>query len=161
MQQNTNNPSHPNDGVTTKGVVHFQLYGADGKLKQDKTVNNLIVNTGKAHIASRLISNTGLTTYFMAIGIGTTDPAVGQTTLISQVGTRVSATATQGTSPSDNKVTFAAEFAPQNPPSTAALVEAGIFTASSGGTMLNRVKFAEINKEAGDTLVVSWDVTIN
>lgn len=161
MQAIPTNQSPVNDSVTPEGVVHFKLYDAHGNLKQSQTTPNLIVNTGKAHIASRLISNSGATTYYIGIGIGETNPIESQTTLINQQGTRVLATATQGTSPSNNKVTFVAEFAPQNPSLTVTLVEAGIFTASSGGTMLNRVKYSAINKEPGDTLVISWDVTIN
>ena len=40
------------------------------------------------------------------------------------------------------------------------LTEAGIFNAASGGTMLCRTVFAVVNKQADDTMTVTWTVTI-
>ena len=43
---------------------------------------------------------------------------------------------------------------------TGAVTEAGIFNASSSGTMLCRTVFAVVNKGSGDTLQVTWTVTL-
>ena len=43
---------------------------------------------------------------------------------------------------------------------TAGLQEAGIFNASSAGTMLCRTVFAVINKGALDTLTITWKITV-
>jgi len=44
---------------------------------------------------------------------------------------------------------------------TGAVTEAGIFNASSAGTMLCRTTFSVINKAAADTLGITWTVTVN
>jgi hypothetical protein len=43
---------------------------------------------------------------------------------------------------------------------TGAITEAGIFNASSAGTLLCRTVFSVINKGALDTLVITWKVTV-
>jgi hypothetical protein len=93
----------------------------------------------------------------MALGEGVTSPALADTGLGSQLG-RVSLT-TAGGSPSGDTVTYAATFPAGT--ATGAVTEAGIFNNSTGGTMLCRTTFAEINKGADDALAVSWEVTIS
>jgi hypothetical protein len=90
----------------------------------------------------------------MAIGSGTTDPAPADTALQTSLG-RVSLTSTTVT---DNSVEYVATFAAGT--GTGAVTEAGIFNASSGGTMLCRTEFAVINKAAGDSMTITWTVTV-
>jgi hypothetical protein len=91
----------------------------------------------------------------MGIGTGTTAAAVGDTALETQAG-RVSLTSTTVTS---NSVAYVATFPAGT--GTGAITEAGIFNASSGGTMLCRTVFSVINKGAADTLGITWTVTVN
>jgi hypothetical protein len=44
---------------------------------------------------------------------------------------------------------------------TGAISEAGIFNASSGGTMLCRTVFPVVNKQASDTIAITWTITIS
>ena len=44
---------------------------------------------------------------------------------------------------------------------TGALVEAGLFNAAAAGTLLCRTIYSVINKAAGDSLTVTWTITIN
>ena len=44
---------------------------------------------------------------------------------------------------------------------TGALTEAGIFNASSGGTMLCRTEFDVVNKGSADTMTITWTVTVS
>jgi hypothetical protein len=44
---------------------------------------------------------------------------------------------------------------------TAAITEAGIFTAITSGTMLARTVFPVVNKGALDSMTISWAVTIS
>ena len=68
--------------------------------------------------------------------------------------------------PQFQSVTWFGLFAPQGTPApvqqgiVAALREAGIFNAASSGTMLARAVYANIDKQAGDTLTITWTVTI-
>jgi hypothetical protein len=90
----------------------------------------------------------------MAIGSGTNDPAAGDTTLQSELG-RVALFSTTVTS---NSVEYQATFPAGT--GTGAVTEAGILNASSGGTMLCRTEFAVINKAAGDSMTITWTVTV-
>jgi hypothetical protein len=54
-------------------------------------------------------------------------------------------------------VTYVATFAAGT--GTAAITEAAILIASSGGTMLCRTVFAVVNKGASDSMTITWVVT--
>ena len=77
----------------------------------------------------------------MALGSGTTAAAAGDTDLGSILGSRE---ALDSTTVSTNTITYVASFEAGD--GTGAVTEAGIFNASTGGTMLCRVVFSEINK---------------
>jgi hypothetical protein len=44
---------------------------------------------------------------------------------------------------------------------TGAVTEAGIFNASSSGTMLCRTVFPVVNKQSGDSMTITWTVTVS
>jgi len=125
-----------------------------GNLKQELNVTNLVVDTGLDYIASRMKDTSATAMSHMAIGSGTTDPAPADTALQTSLG-RVALTSTTVT---DNSVEYVATFAAGT--GTGAVTEAGIFNASSGGTMLCRTEFAVINKAAGDSMTITWTVTV-
>jgi hypothetical protein len=91
----------------------------------------------------------------MAIGTGSTSPGASDSALGTQTG-RVSLS---GNTVSTNTITYTATF----PAGTGdgAITEAGIFNASSGGTMLCRTTFPVVNKASGDTIAVTWVVTVS
>ena len=142
------------DFLTAKGTLGIVLTDENGNLKQELNVTNLVVDTGLAYIASRMKDATATAMTHMAIGSGTTDPAPADTALQTQLG-RVSLTSTTVTG---NSVAYIASFAAGT--GTGAVTEAGIFNASSGGTMLCRTEFAVINKAAGDSMTITWTVTV-
>jgi hypothetical protein len=138
-----------------KGRLNIVLRDETGAVKEDVTVDNLVVDDGLAYIASRMKDTTQTAMSHMAIGSGTTNPAAGDSALETQLG-RVSLTSTTVT---DNAVEYVATFGAGT--GTGAVTEAGIFNASSGGTMLCRTEFAVINKGASDSMTVTWTVTIS
>ncbi len=140
---------------STKGRLNIVLRDESGAVKEDVTVDNLVVDTGLAYIASRMKDTTQTAMSHMAVGSGTVDPAAGDTALGTQLG-RVSLTSTTVT---DNAVEYVATFGAGT--GTGAVTEAGIFNASSGGTMLCRTEFAVINKGASDSMTITWTVTIS
>lgn len=146
--------------TNVKGTVSLAVYRADGTLKSQTTIPNLIVNSGKAYIAGRLIGDPAAAAYWMAIGTGATGALVGQTILSNEVARVATSSVTQGGT-NNNELTFAATFGPGTPASAQGVVEAGIFMASSGGTMLNRATFNSVAKDTTDTLVINWTVIIN
>jgi hypothetical protein len=142
------------DFLSAKGKLSIVLNDTAGNLKQELNVTNLVVDTGLDYIASRMKDTTQTAMSHMAIGDGTNDPAAGDTGLQNQLG-RVSLTSTTVT---DNSVEYVATFPAGT--GTGAVTEAGIFNASSGGTMLCRTEFAVINKAAGDSMTITWTVTV-
>lgn len=144
-----------NDSIKVTGELRITVTNPEGNIKQEIVVPNLVVTTGKNFIASRMKDTTDTAMSHMGIGTGTTAAAVGDTALETQAG-RVSLTSTTVT---DNAVAYVATFPAGT--GTGAITEAGIFNASSGGTMLCRTVFSVINKGAADTLGITWTVTVN
>ena len=150
------------EDMSAVGRLKIQVVAPDGTVKQEQNVNNLVVDTGKNFIAASMLkttSNSPAAMTHMAIGTGSTAAAAGDTALGSEVGTRV--TFSPAASNASNVVTYVGTFLPSNPASSTGIYEAGIFNASSGGTMLCRTTFSVVNKDPADTLAITWTITIN
>ena len=149
-----------NDSIKMKGKLNIVLTGPDGEVKDQREVDNLVVTVGKNFIASSMVkttTNSPAAMTHMEVGTGTTAAAVGDTTLQTAVASsRVTLTSATA---STNSVAYVATFPAGT--GTGALTEAGIFNASSAGTMLCRTVFSVINKGAADTLGITWTVTVN
>jgi hypothetical protein len=146
-------------GAVLKGRWEATLKGPDGAVKHSVQGHNVVCTNGKEFLASFLSSAAATASTFTMkyVGIGTdstsevaANTALG-TELARQTGTvsyvsgqiyRVTATFAAGTG-------------------TGAIVEYGVFSSSTGGTMLNRDTEAVINKGASDTLEVRCDLTIS
>lgn len=153
-----------NENLKATGIVHLQHFDSTGALLAEQTVHNLVVTTGLNHIAARLSDTTPPNQMsHMALGTGLGDgtataPSASDTSLEAQAGTRQSLT-TAGGSISGAEITYSATFGTTN--AVGRLVEAGVFNASSSGTMLCRTTFGEINKAVGDTLSITWKITVS
>ena len=145
-----------NDFAGATGQLSVILRDADGNIKQDVRVKNLVVNTGLNFMTSRMKDTTLAAMTHMAVGSGTTAAAAGDTALETQISARVSLTSTTVTA---NAIEYVAAFGAGV--STGAITEAGIFNASTAGTMLCRTVFSVVNKAAADTLQITWTITIN
>jgi hypothetical protein len=135
------------------GKVHVTLTNEYGEIVEQRATN-LVVTTGKDFTASRMVGTASNIMSHMAVGSDNTAAAVGNTALGAELG-RVALTA--GTA-SGNVVTYTATFGAGV--GTGGIQEAGIFNASSGGTMLCRVVFAVVNKGSNDTMAITWTVTV-
>jgi hypothetical protein len=139
------------------GLVKIVHTNASGEIVKEFQVPNLVVTTGKNHIAAKIAATTNSPAAMthMAIGTGTSTPGASDTALGTQTG-RVSLS---GSVVSTNTITYTATF----PAGTGdgAITEAGIFNASTGGTMLCRTTFPVVNKASGDTVAVTWVVTVS
>lgn len=144
-----------NDNIKTTDNVHIVLRGPDGQIKQQQSARNLIVTTGRNAIIERLDSSpgTGQPTH-MAIGTGATAAAAGDTTLQ----TELDRNALTSNTSSGGVLTMVGDWAAGD--GTGAITEAGVFNASSSGTMYSRAVFSVINKAAGDTLQITWTYTL-
>ncbi|MFA6048272.1 MAG: hypothetical protein WC737_05705 [Parcubacteria group bacterium] len=147
------------DRVARKGRLLIQLFGKDGKLKDERVISNLMTNAGEAHIADQLASSQDESAMsHMAIGTGTTAPTSANTALEFQIDRNALTSRTQGAGGDDNDIIYVGDWAAAD--GTGAITEAGVFNSSANGTMLCRSTFAAINKGASDTLKITWTVTI-
>ena len=144
-----------NDSIKVTGELKLTLTRPDGNVKHEVIIPNLVVTTGKNYIASRMKDASATAMSHMAIGTGNTAAAAGNTALGSEAG-RVALTST---TVSNNDVAYVATFPAGT--GTGALTEAGIFNASSSGTLLCRTVFSVINKASADTLGITWTVSVN
>ena len=148
-----------NDSIKAKGTLQLVLIDENGNIKQQDE-HNLVVSAGLAYIASRMRDATAGVMSHMAVGTGTTAAAGAQTALVTQLSNRVALDSTTlvTTTVANDTVQYVATFGAGV--STGAITEAGIFNASTSGTMLCRTVFAVINKGALDTLVITWRVAV-
>ena len=141
-------------------VDNFKL---TGKLKIELNdevvaeVPNIVVSDGKDFVASRMKDTTDSAMSHMAIGTGSTAAAASDSALGSELsGSRTALTSTTVT---DNDIVYVATFGAGT--GTGSVTEAGIFNASSGGTMLCRTVFSVVNKGSADSMTITWTVTVS
>lgn len=147
------------EGLNISGQVHILLKNPDGSIKDEETIDNLVVTTGRYHIADQLSGLTAAAMSHMAIGTGTTAADATDTALETELDRNALTSKTQGTSTDANKVTYICEWAAGD--GTGAITEAGVFNSASAGTMLCRSVFAVKNKASGDSLTMTWVLTIS
>jgi hypothetical protein len=138
------------------GSVNIKMFDENGKLIYEQTNSNLEVTVGKVFLAAWLAASTQSTPFMSYVGLGTgsTAPTIGDTNLQTPLPTRVQGTLTSSSTVWQNVATFGPGV------DTGAITEAGLFSASSGGTMFARQVFSVVNKGAGNTLIVTWQVSI-
>ena len=145
-----------NDNLKLSGQLNIVLRDKNGNVKEERTEKNLVVTTGLNYIASRMKDATATAMTHMALGSGTTTAAAGQTDLVTLLGSREALDSTTVTA---NAVAYVSSFEAGD--ATGAVTEAGIFNASTSGTMLCRVVFSVVNKAADDTMTVTWTITVS
>jgi len=150
------------DNLTLKGSLRMVLRDANGEVKDERFIDNLVVTVGKSHVTSRMIGVTQNIMSHMSVGTNNTAAAAGDTTLGTELA-KVAFDATQTqttTTTTDDSVTHVATFPAGT--GTGALVEAGIFNAAGAntGVMLCRTVFSVINKGASDSLTITWKVVL-
>jgi hypothetical protein len=144
--------------VNPKGWVTITKTNEAGEITQQFEVPNLVVTTGKIYIAGKMIAtdtNVPVAMSHMAIGTGTASPVAEDTAL----GTQTGRVLLSGNLQENNSITYTATFPAGT--GTGAITEAGIFNASVSGTMLCRTVFPVVTKQAGDTIAVTWKVTVS
>ena len=122
-------------------------------------IPNTIMNVGKSVVSAFIGSDItgGVAFDYMSIGTSGVAAAATQTALgveTQRVGTAASQTTTTTT---NDTATFIGSFGVSG---TAAIVEAGIFNASTTGSMLARTTFTALNVISGDAINATWDVTV-
>ena len=143
------------DKMKATGKLTIEIKDKNGNLKDQIDLTNLVVDDGLEFIASRMKDASSSVMSHMAIGTGSSAAAASDTTL----GTEAARVALTSTTVTANAVAYVASFAAGT--GTGAITEAGLFNASSSGTLLCRTVFNVINKAAADTLGITWTVTVS
>ena len=141
-----------NDQISIKGALIITK-----NREVIREIDNLVVDTGKTLVASRIGSNTDNFVNYMGLGTGSTAAAAGDTALVAEIGRSATVSSTSYLTPFD--VVFAATF-PAGVVS-GSITEAGLFNAASGGTLVARTAFAVVNKGPDDIVTITWTVTIS
>ena len=140
-------------------MIHddLKLTGALTIALNDEVVQeteNLVVTAGKNWVADRM-NNANTVMTHMAVGTGTNAAAAGDTTLQ----TENDRNALTSTTVTNNAVAYVATWAAGD--ATAAITEAAILDAASGGDMLARTVFSVVNKGAADSMTITWTITVS
>jgi hypothetical protein len=145
--------------VELKGHWFVKLYGSDGQLKQEVNGQNVITTNALDFLASFLKSAAAaastFTMKYVAIGTDSTSEAAANTTLGVEVARHTGTVSYVSNAIYRVTATFAAGTG------TGAIVEYGLFSSSTAGTMFSRDTEAVVNKGAGDTLTVTTEVTLS
>jgi len=144
--------------INLKGEWCIRLYGAPGELKEERKGTNVITDVGKSFVAEFLDSAaTAAATFTMrycAIGTDGTAENANNTALGTELARQTGVVTNAANAIYRVEATFASGLG------TGAIVEYGVFSSSTGGTLFNRDVEATINKGANDTLIVSTDITV-
>jgi hypothetical protein len=144
------------------GRVSIVIRDSENNIKDSREIHNLVVNNGKAFIAQSILkttTNTPAAMTHIGVGTGTTAAAIADAALITEIGTRAAVTPTNVTTTVTNdSAQYVATFAAGN--ATGAITEAGIFNASTAGTMACRTVFSVVNKGANDSMTITWKITV-
>lgn len=145
------------ENMKLTGAFTLELRDEHGHLKDFRQVKNVVTTAGKTYLAAWLAaaSQAGKFMSYIGLGTGTNAADAGDTTLQTELSTRTLGTLTSSTNVWQSAAVFGAGV------DTGAVTEAGVFSASSSGTMLSRQTFPVINKGANDALTVTWQITLS
>lgn len=145
------------DKLVAKGQLRIVVTAPDGSVREDRIEENLVVSSGLNFIVSRMKDTTQAAMSHMELGTGTTAANLADTALQTPIAS--SRVALTSTIVSTNTITYSATFGAGV--GTGAVTEAGVFNSATTGTMLCRTVFPVVNKQAADSMSITWTITVN
>ncbi len=149
--------------LALRGSLRIALRDLDGKILEERLINNLVVTQGRSWVLGQLQSNNHVTAQnigWLAIGTSTTAPATSDTLLGSEVtrvaiGTWVTSTLTANPPSWQAQASFASNVA------NTTLGEVGLFNSSGANvaTMLGHATFTSFSKTTSNTLTISYTIS--
>lgn len=120
-----------------------------------------VTNSGKDYITGLIKQTNNTEPSYVAIGTGTTAFAATQTALVTEVETRTNGTTSQATTTTTNDTYRSVGTVTAGTARTVA--EAGLFTASSAGTMVVRTEFsgATVALAIGDSIQLTFEIRLS
>ena len=153
------------DECRFRSDVLLEIRDASGKLKHRSFQKNLRTTVGVAYWEQQLFgtgspSATALATFIALTNTVSFTPAVGDTTLSGEQTTNGLARTSSLTPTTANPAVFSHTFT-YSGSSPVTLTGCGLFTASSGGTLVLETAFASSGTVStnGDTITVQWTIT--
>jgi hypothetical protein len=137
-------------------ALYLTLFRANGDVVPLGLVSRRVVtDAGVAYLVGCLRNlNEAENLNYHASGTGNTAEAAAQTALVTETGTRVAGTQS---APSANVYRTQATISYTG---ALAIVEHGVFSASTAGTLLDRSVFAAVNVVNGDSIQFTYDLTL-
>ena len=165
-----NSPAHPgSENFHLRGNIDVVLYDKLGSVKDERHIDNMIVDSGFEGVASRIAPHDGSINpsspyNYIAVGTGSAAVSASQSALISELPIGPSYSRQQDaqatyTATSTKQLILSVAFPAGQ--ATGTINESGLFNAATGGDMLARQTFSTINKGASDTLTVTWTITLS
>lgn len=152
-------PLYGDQTVTLRGKWKYVLTDEHGNLKAERTGTNVVCTNGKEFLASFLNSAAAaaatFTMKYVAVGTDSTTEAAANTALGTEISRHTGTVSYVSNQIYQVTATFAAGSG------TGAIVEYGMFSSNTGGTMLARDTEAVINKGASDILTVTAQFTLS
>lgn len=156
------------------GTLDIVLTDVNGVVKDQRNIKNLVVEDGLRWLTQSALktTNTPAAMTHMGIGDGTTAAGTSNTDLVGTNKLRVAFTtapqANASAAGGTGNLVFITQFLsgdrlPNHVANgnNSSITEAGIFNASSGGTMLCRTVFPVVNKGDNDTMTITWTITLS
>jgi len=149
--------------VVLRGSLRIALRDLEGKILQERLIENTVVTQGRSWVLGQLQTVNQLTAQaigWLAIGTSTTAPATSDTTLGSEitrvaVGTWVTSTLTANPPSWQAQASFASNVG------NTTLGECGLFNTSGANlaTMLGHATFTSFSKTTSNTLTISYTIS--
>ena len=142
-----------------EGYWQLELRDGQGNLKEKRAGTNVVTDVGKEYLASFLASAAaGASTFtmkYVAIGTDSTTEAASNTALGTEVSRHTGTVSYISNQIYQVRATFATGSG------TGSIVEYGLFSSNTGGTLFARDTELAINKTASDVLTVVAQFTIS
>ena len=145
------------DKTKTTGRVQLNVISKDGEVIETYEYDNLIVDTGFSLIANRLGGVSANPAEYLAIGSDATAPASSDTSLGAELDRGQATVSLTTTNVTDDTLRLENTFTAS---SSITIREAGIFNAASGGELLARVLTGTVELDDGQSLQITYAVTI-
>ncbi|MFA5412779.1 MAG: hypothetical protein WC350_05540 [Candidatus Micrarchaeia archaeon] len=129
------------------------LHKRGRRVISDKTIDNLIVTAGKNYVATFLQAASTAGFSHIAIGTGANPEDVANTALQTETHRQASSNSVAG-NVAEFETTFTSTL-------VETIAEAGLLNNSVGGTMLSRKLIGPHNVIVGDTLTITWQITVS
>lgn len=145
--------------IKMTGYWKMEVHGPDGQLKQKVEGPNVVTTVGKEFLASYLysaaVAAATFTARYVAIGTDATAEAASNTALGTEVARHTGTVSYISGQIYQVKATFGTGLG------TGTIVEYGLFSSSTAGTLIARDTESAINKGANDTLTVYAQFTLS